>query len=203
VKHVIFSTLPHAKQISGGKYHVPHFDNKANIEQHMRDIGLDSVFVSPAFYFQNWASFFPPRPNGDGTYSITLPLSPTGKIAAYDVDETGKVVSHVVKHWDQFKGQVIPLVAENILVADYVKQIATATGLNIKHNIIPYDIFKGFAGEEITEMLHYFDDFGYFGNSAEAVARLDKGNKLVGLTNFHTWAAKNAEALKAAGNKAK
>jgi len=73
VKYVIFSTLPPAKKLSAGKYSVPHFDLKADVEQHIRNIGFNASFISIAFYYQNWATFFPPRPNGDGTFSISLP----------------------------------------------------------------------------------------------------------------------------------
>jgi len=191
VKHVIFSTLPPAKIISGGKYHVPHFDLKYEVEQHIRQIGLDAAFISLGCYYQNWIQYFAPRPNGDGTYSISMPNAPGSFIAAFDVNETGKMVAHFVNHWAEVKGKIFPLAGDNIHPQQFVETIAEVTGLKIKYVQVPYDVFQGFAGAETAIMLHYFEDFGFFGD-------LDwqEGKRLVGFSSFKDWAKKNAEALK-------
>jgi len=191
VKHVIYSTLPDTKKISGGKYHVPHFDLKAEVEQYIRGMGLNAAFIAPAFYYQNWTTFFPPRPNGDGTYSITLPSATNSFITAFDVSEIGKVVSHMVKNWDQFKNKVVNIAGDHLHPQDYVKTIAETTGLTIKLNKVPYDAFKSAAGEELADMMHYFEDCTFYGSGDWQQAK-----KLVSLTNFKDWAAKNADLLK-------
>src|SRR5438094_8427558 len=40
VKHFIWSTLPDVEAISGGKFNVPHFTGKANIDQVVQEAGL-------------------------------------------------------------------------------------------------------------------------------------------------------------------
>lgn len=74
VKRVIFSSQVDADGISQNKVHVPHFTMKYKIEKYMRQIGLDVAAIAPAFYYQNWMTFFPPRKEGD-KWTIALPSS--------------------------------------------------------------------------------------------------------------------------------
>src|ERR1700682_4919860 len=40
VKHLIWSTLPNVEAISGGKFNVPHFTGKANVDRIVKDAGF-------------------------------------------------------------------------------------------------------------------------------------------------------------------
>src|SRR5258706_6936196 len=54
VKHFVWSTLPNVEEISGGKFHVPHFTGKARIDSIVKAAGFAShTFVIAPFYFQN------------------------------------------------------------------------------------------------------------------------------------------------------
>jgi len=55
------------KEISSGEFNVPHFTDKALVEDYARKNGNFKFlsFPSPAFYFQNFLSLFPPKKNGD------------------------------------------------------------------------------------------------------------------------------------------
>ena len=75
IKHFVFSTLPNAKKISDGKIEVPHFDIKAKLEEYARGLGLFVTFVHPAFYFENYLSYFPPKKQEDGTFGFGFPLT--------------------------------------------------------------------------------------------------------------------------------
>ena len=69
---MIFSSLVDVAGLSQNKLYVPHFTMKHNIEEYMRQIGLDIVAVAPAFYYQNWLRFFYARQMGD-KFVIALP----------------------------------------------------------------------------------------------------------------------------------
>src|SRR5258708_567914 len=56
VKHFIWSTLPDVKAISGGKFDVPHFTNKANVDRIVKEAGFaNHTFVIAPFFYQNLA----------------------------------------------------------------------------------------------------------------------------------------------------
>src|SRR4051812_28314478 len=74
VKHLIWSTLPNVEAISGGNLHVPHFTNKAKIDQIVRQAGFENhTFVIPPFYYQNLIGELAPQKQADGSWGWTLP----------------------------------------------------------------------------------------------------------------------------------
>ena len=66
VKKFVFSSLADAEKISNKKYRVPHFTEKAHIEEYVKKIGLSSVAVGPAGYYQNFPAFHSIQPDGKG-----------------------------------------------------------------------------------------------------------------------------------------
>src|SRR6267378_385788 len=54
VKHFVWSTLPDVEAISGGKFHVPHFTDKAKVDRIVKEAGFaNHTFVIAPFYYQN------------------------------------------------------------------------------------------------------------------------------------------------------
>jgi uncharacterized protein YbjT (DUF2867 family) len=54
VKHFIWSTLPDAAAISGGKFHVAHFTGKAQIDRVVKEAGFSyHTFVIAPMYYQS------------------------------------------------------------------------------------------------------------------------------------------------------
>src|SRR5258708_12944057 len=53
VKHLVWSTLPDVEAISGTRFHVPHFTNKAKVDR----IVTDAKFPPPTFFLPPF--FFP------------------------------------------------------------------------------------------------------------------------------------------------
>ena len=72
VQYFIFSTLPHVRKISDGKYQqVDHFDAKAEVEEYIRTLSIKSAFFAPGSFMQNFGGMMAPHPTGDGTYAIS------------------------------------------------------------------------------------------------------------------------------------
>lgn len=67
-EHIIFSTLPYAERISKGKQPVPHFDDKAKVEEYIRSLPVKSSFYSPGFFMQNFLTAMVPQPQPNGTW---------------------------------------------------------------------------------------------------------------------------------------
>src|SRR5882724_8524043 len=68
VQHFVWSTLPDAEAISGGKLHVPHFTGKAKVDRIVSDAGFaHHTFVIAPFFYQNLAGLLAPQKQEDGT----------------------------------------------------------------------------------------------------------------------------------------
>ena len=54
VKHFVWSTLPNVEAISGGKFNVPHFTNKAKMDEVVKEAGFAyHTFVIAPYFYQN------------------------------------------------------------------------------------------------------------------------------------------------------
>ncbi|CAI5955559.1 unnamed protein product [Closterium sp. NIES-64] len=104
VQHMVWSTLPHVHRLSKGQLNVPHFTNKAKVEEVVRASGFKHhTFVMCAFYYQNFAHFNLAREEADGTVVFELPMAADDMLTAFDVDDTGAAVLNALDHphdWD-------------------------------------------------------------------------------------------------------
>ncbi len=93
-EYIIFSTLPSAGEISGGKYaKVAPFDAKAKAEQYIRGLDIKSAFYSPGYFMENLQAqtFLAPRKAHNGTWVLARHTSPKTKLPFIDaVGDTGK-----------------------------------------------------------------------------------------------------------------
>ena len=92
-EYIIFSTLPSAREISGGKYNkVTPFDAKAKAEQYIRSLKIKSAFYSPGYFMENFQAqtFLAPRQAPNSTWILAHHTSPKTKSPFIDaVGDTG------------------------------------------------------------------------------------------------------------------
>ncbi|KAJ9110420.1 hypothetical protein QFC19_001545 [Naganishia cerealis] len=184
----IWSGTESVSKVSRGQYtKVEHFDTKAQLTDLARSEGLPVITVSAAMYMENFLGMMAPRKQEDGTYVFALPIPPTTILhlihtrrdyGAYVLGalESGKV--------DALKGEVLAC-AEEIAVEDVAKQWGEETPLallnrecvrrgslrsfetvnNVKTLFfqLPVEQFQAQAGDDLTQMFQWFQDFGYYG----------------------------------------
>jgi uncharacterized protein YbjT (DUF2867 family) len=98
LKHVVWSTLEDTRRwvpladarmpTLGGKYKVPHFDGKGEIDHVFTDLGVPTTFLLTSFYWDNLIHFgMGPMRGADGTLGFTLPMADQALpgIAAEDI----------------------------------------------------------------------------------------------------------------------
>lgn len=183
-EYIIFSTLPLAKEISGGKYtKVTHFDAKAKAEQYIRGLSIKSAFCSPGFFMQNFQSipFLAPQQAPDGTWVIARHNSPKARMPMIDVvGDTGKFVGAILAEPDKYEGKTFCAATALYSLEEVVAIMSKAMGKTVVYKQIPLEDFKKslpFAQDNFVESFSYQEEFGYFGPDSD---------KLV------AWAAKNA-----------
>jgi len=181
IKHVIWSTLPNAEKVSKGKYHVPHFTDKAHVQEYMEQIGLPASFIAVGFYYQNFKNFAPPKEvNGELVFTL-----PNVMVTGVDVAETGAVVVKMANDPEQFHGKVICLAGEHCLFSDYIKTFAEVTGKKARLEEVSLEKYGSlpFPGaEELAAMYGFFNEFDLFGNWDR-----DNAKKIVPLKSWREW----------------
>src|SRR5258708_33915652 len=102
VKHFVWSTLPDVDAISRGKFHVPHFTDKARVDRIVKEAGVaNHTFVIAPFYYQNLIRVLAAQKQADGTLGWALTLDPTERsIHSGDITDLANIVAAVFPHPD-------------------------------------------------------------------------------------------------------
>jgi len=198
VKHFVWSTLPNAEAISGGKFHLPHFTGKAKVDRIVREAGFaNHTFVIAPFYYQNLVGVLAPQKQADGSLGWALPLDPDVRcIHMGDIAELGNIVAGAFAHpHEAGNGEYLPLVGDFMSFNEIVGTL-NRLGHNSSFRQVPKEVFaRLFPGAvEIGEMLSYFQAYTYLGS--DSYDRIALANKIAGQqpTKFSTWARVNFPA---------
>src|SRR5881296_2886277 len=195
VKHLVWSTLPDVEAISGGKFHVPHFTNKAKVDPIVKDAGFaNHTFVVAPFFYQNLVGAMAPQQQAEGSMGWALPLDPSVRcIHMGDISELGAIVAGAFVHPDQAgHGEYLPLVGD-FMSFDEIVDVFNRQGHNFSFTRVPAEAFATlFPGAaEITAMFSYFQAHTYLGSDSRD--RIALANKIAGRqpSKFSTWARVN------------
>ena len=191
IEHYIWSTLPNVATISGGKYNVPHFSNKAEVNKVVRDAGFRHyTFVEPPFYFQNLNSpMYPMNPGPDGTPTWSVPMRPDARgIHIGDITELGNVVAGAFEQPEHVgRGQHLSL-SGDLMSWDDIVATLVSQGHNLAYTQATDDPWG------IRDMFGYFEEHTYFGPDADKKIANAQAVTTKPFTDFATWAKTNMHA---------
>ncbi|WP_271569222.1 NmrA/HSCARG family protein [Bradyrhizobium sp. CCBAU 11386] len=192
VKHLVWSTLPDAEAVSGGKFHVHHFTGKARIDRIVKEAGFAyHTFVIAPFFYQNLAGILAPQEQEDGTLGWVLPLDPTVRcIHMGDIRELGAIVAGAFAQPQQAgHGEYLPLVGDFMSFNEIIDTL-NRQGRQLSFKQVPKEVFATFfpGAAEVADMLGYFEAHTYLGKNAQDEIAL--ANKIAGKqpSKLSTWA---------------
>jgi uncharacterized protein YbjT (DUF2867 family) len=194
VRHLVLSTLPNVKKITGGALNVPHFDIKAELEEYARTLEIPSTFVHVAFYYENFLYFFPPQRQADGSFGFGFPQGDT-PLSGVSVEDVGGVVAPLFERPDEFIGRTVGIVGEDLRGDEYAAGLTRAVGQPVSYGHVPREVFAGFGfpgAEDLADMFEF--NRTYIPNRA---ADIQESRALYpGMKTFDTWLAGNAGQLR-------
>jgi uncharacterized protein YbjT (DUF2867 family) len=172
VQHIVFSSLENVEKTTGGKKWVPHFTDKAKVEEYIRTLPLTSSFIYLAFFYTNLLEYFPPRMDGDTLlFSIYLPED----FCAPFVDPltaTGPAVLEIFRNPDKYTGKSLPVIGDIISPNEMVETFSRVTGKKAEYRsaFTPRDFLDRFPAfganellvRELLEMGEYAVEYGYY-----------------------------------------
>lgn len=191
VEHFIWSTLPNVAEISGERFNVPHFTNKASVDWVVEDAGFRwFTFVEPPFYYQNLISpMYEPQPEPDGIPTLMQPMQPDARgMHIGDISELGSVVAGAFAHPEVVgRGQHLSLAGDLMSWNDII-----ATLNRQGHNLAYAEATDDPWG--LRDMFGYFETHTYFGPDADTKIAAAKVVTTRPFTDFATWARANMPA---------
>ncbi|MEJ2007823.1 MAG: NmrA/HSCARG family protein [Acidobacteriota bacterium] len=195
IEHFVFSTLPYAHKLSNWKLEVPHFDMKAKLEEYARSLKLPATFAHVAFYYENFLSFFPPKPQEDGSYLFGFPQGDT-PLAGVSVEDVGGVVATIFDRPVDFRDKTVGVVGDDLTCRQYAEVMSRVLGKKIVYRYIPREVFAklGFpSAEDLANMFEYNRLF-----IPNRQADLEQSLALYpGMQRFEPWVSANKDKFAA------
>ena len=191
VSHLVYSSVVSADRQTG----LPHFESKWVIEQHIRQIGIPSTILRPAFFMQNWYNFMREQIQ-QGT--LPLPLHPQTSLQQISVEDIGEFAAVAFENPGQWIGRTLELAGEELTMSRVADLLSRCLGWHVNYVQVPWEHFRQAAGDEITRMYQWFNDFGYRVNIPELRKLHPSLATLEQVLRQQNWKTPAREARKAA-----
>lgn len=194
IDHFIYSSLPAAEKISKGRYKLPHFDIKAEIQAYAKSLKPASSFVHVAGYYENFASFSLPQKAADGNYYLQFPQGDT-KYAACSVEDLGGVIRAMFRFPEAYKKRTVGVVGADMHFAEYAAIMSKVLGINVLYkNISPEEyIAQGFPGAEELGNMYTYNKLHITDRQLDLI---ESYGLYPGIQSFENWMIKNKKLFK-------
>jgi uncharacterized protein YbjT (DUF2867 family) len=174
VEQFVYASVGSADRHTG----IPHFDNKARVEDTVRDLGFKySGIVRPVFFMENLIS--PWFLNGN---QLTSGLHPETVLQMIAVDDIGQYVAPFFLEPDRFNHREIDIAGDAVTMPQAAKTLAIAFSRPIELVQVPIEAIRQ-GSDDFATMLEWFERVGYD-------ADIEATSKEFGVTptSLETWA---------------
>ncbi|KAH7928633.1 NAD(P)-binding protein [Leucogyrophana mollusca] len=195
IKFFIWSSLPHATRISNGKYSkVYHFDNKANVEDYLKDSELPHAIVHTGWFIENLWNYGNLVASSDASsFELTVPRydPKSSQYMTWVEQDLGQCALALLKHYEDREGEVLDhtfyAVSAKMDYTELAEVLQKAIGKPVKF------VSSATCGmEELDDMYAFQSEFGLYPHTAIPDPRLIN----LGV-HFHTMETFAEEAAKA------
>lgn len=178
VQHFVYSSVGSAERKTG----IPHFDNKARVEDTVRGLKFDShVILRPVFFMENLPS--PWFLNGD---KLVTALKPETKLQMVAVADIGRIGAQAFINAEKLNGREIELAGDAATMPEAASILSKSLGKRIEFQQIPMEEIRK-NSEDFALMLEWFDKEGYHAD----IDKLD--NEFGKMTRLENWASQLAK----------
>ena len=176
VQHFVYASVGSAHRATG----IPHFDNKARVEETLRGLDFASyVILRPVFFMENLASpWFKPAID-DG--NLAIGMKGDTKLQMIAVNDIGKYGLLAFERYEELSGQAIDIAGDELTPVEAAGLLSNAAGRDINHFQVPIEDVRAFS-DDFAAMLEWFDAVGY---DADIQGNADRFG--VSPTSFDTW----------------
>jgi uncharacterized protein YbjT (DUF2867 family) len=158
VEHFVYSSVGSAHRQTG----IPHFESKAEVEEHVREIGLPYTILRPVFFMQNWEMMREMVLGG----TLAQPLDPDKPFQQVAVENVGAFAAIAFGNPDRWIGREVDLAGDEQTMPEIAKTFGHVMGREVSYYQVPWDQFEEQMGEEFTVNYRWFNDVGYEANIA-------------------------------------
>lgn len=154
VEHFVYGSVGAADLDTG----IPHFESKRRIEAHIRSLELPFTILRPAFYFENFTTFFAPQPEGNA-YVLRLPLRDQTRLGMIAVCDIGAFASLAFAAPGDFIGRSIEIGGDSRTMPEVARLMEAQSGKPFRFEELPIEAIRGFS-EDLAVMFEWFNRAG-------------------------------------------
>ena len=208
LKHVVWSTLEDTRKrvplsddrmpTLGGKWKVPHFDSKGEVDHVWTDLGVPTTFLLTSFYWENFIHFgMGPKASPDGTLAITFPMG-NAKLPGIAAEDIGRSAYGIFKRGKEMVGKTVGIAGEHLTGEQMAAAFTRALGKKVVYNEVTPETYRGFGfpgAEDLGNMFQFKRDFEAQFTGARDVAKTRELNPR--LQSFDQWLGTNKSRIPA------
>ena len=179
-----------------GKYKVPHFDSKGEMDAYFTQQGVPTTILLTSFYWENFIHFgMGPKKGPDGKLAITLPMGDR-KLPGMSAEDIGKCAYGIFKRGSEYIGRTVGIAGEFLSGAEMAAAFTRALGQPVAYNAVPPEVYRGFGfpgAEDLGNMFQFNRDFA---TEFMAARDLNLARALnPSLLTFDAWLAQNKSRI--------
>jgi uncharacterized protein YbjT (DUF2867 family) len=154
VSHYVYASVGSADKKTG----IPHFESKAEIEDHLKGLKLPLTIVRPVFFMENLVSWGT-QPSDEGL-AVMAPLAPTTRLQMIAVDDIAAIVGVVFAEPERFIGKALDIAGDELTLPDAAGVLGAAIGHPLRYVQVPWDAVRA-QNEDFYLMYQWFEREGY------------------------------------------
>lgn len=152
VQHYVYTSVGSAHLRTG----IPHFDNKARIEETIRALQFPShVILRPVFFMENLVS--PWFLQGD---KLVTAMRPTTKLQMIASDDVGRFAAKAFVEAERWRGTETDLAGDSATMVEAAEAVGEMVGRKLSFEPIPIEAVRK-NSDDFAKMLEWFERGGY------------------------------------------
>jgi uncharacterized protein YbjT (DUF2867 family) len=202
LQHVIWSTLEDTRRwvplsdgrlpTLQGKYKVPHFDSKGQVDSVFAREAAPTSYLLAAFYWENFIYFgMGPRTGDDGDLVLALPLGGV-KLPGIAAEDIGRCTYGVFRRGTGTVGQRIGIAGEILSGEEMAAKMAAALGRKVNFLDVPFDVYRGLGVPGAEDLGNMFQFQAILGDEFLGTRDVQLAGSLnPALLDFEAWLTAN------------
>jgi len=134
----------YGSSVGGAERHtgIPYFESKRRVEEHMTALGLQTTFVRPTFFMENFASYFTPETE-DGVVVLRAPLAPGVPLQMVAVDDIGTAAAAALLDPASIPGGAIEIAGDELTGEQIAEAYQHRYDVPARYEALPIDVLSG------------------------------------------------------------
>lgn len=154
VKHLVYGSVANADLDT----HIPHFDSKYKVEQHIKTLGIDYTISAPVYFMDNliapWAT------DALKAGKIIMAMPEDVMLQQVSVKNIGDFVASLISRCEPVFGQRYDFAGDELTGAAMSQAISSKLNSNVKYEALPLKVLRK-QSDDMARMYEWFAETGY------------------------------------------